>query len=55
MGQDGVSGRDAEPRPMAPKDPAAADLLAAAKAALRARGRVPGLSYFSDVIESVRV
>ena len=35
-------------------DPVAARLEAAAVAALRAHGRVQGLSYFSDVIESVR-
>ena len=35
-------------------DPIAARLTDAAVAALEARGRVPGLSYFSDVIESVR-
>jgi len=35
-------------------DPTAAALQAAARAALQARGRVPGLSYFVDVIESVR-
>ena len=35
-------------------EPAAAPLKAAAVAALRARGRVQGLSYFVDVIESVR-
>jgi hypothetical protein len=35
-------------------DPVAASLEAAAAAALRARGRVQGLSYFTDVIESVR-
>lgn len=35
-------------------DPAAEPLLAATEAALRAGGRVQGLSYFVDVIESVR-
>ena len=35
-------------------DPMAARLTVAAVTALQARGRVPGLSYFSDVIESVR-
>lgn len=35
-------------------DPTAAALQAAARAALQARGRVQGLSYFVDVIESVR-
>ena len=35
-------------------DPVAAQLKEAALAALQARGRVRGLSYFSDVIESVR-
>jgi serine/threonine protein kinase len=35
-------------------DPVAVRLEAAAVAALRARGRVQGLSYFTDVIESVR-
>ena len=35
-------------------DPVAAQLEAAASAALQARGRVRGLSYFGDVIESVR-
>jgi serine/threonine protein kinase len=35
-------------------DPWAASLLAATQAALRAGGRVQGLSYFVDVIESVR-
>lgn len=37
-----------------PADPVAARLLAAATAALRAEGRVEGLSYFCNVIESVR-
>ena len=36
------------------RDPAAAQLEAAAATALRAQGRVQGLSYFVDVIESVR-
>jgi serine/threonine protein kinase len=35
-------------------DPMAARLTEAAAAALQARGRVQGLSYFTDVIESVR-
>jgi serine/threonine protein kinase len=35
-------------------EPAAATLEAAARAALQAQGRVQGLSYFVDVIESVR-
>ena len=35
-------------------DPMAARLEEAAAAALQARGRVQGLSYFTDVIESVR-
>jgi serine/threonine protein kinase len=35
-------------------EPIAMRLEAAAVAALRAHGRVPGLSYFTDVIESVR-
>ena len=35
-------------------DPAARRLKAAAAAALQARGRLQGLSYFVDVIESVR-
>lgn len=39
--------------PAEPADPAAAPLLAAAVAALQARGRVEGLSHFLDVIESV--
>jgi serine/threonine protein kinase len=44
-----------EPAPAASVDPAAAPLLAAALAALRAGGRDLGFSYFGDVIESVRV
>jgi serine/threonine-protein kinase len=36
------------------REPAAARLKAAALAALQAQGRVQGLSYFVDVIESVR-
>jgi serine/threonine-protein kinase len=36
------------------RDPVAAALLAATEVALRAGGRVQGLSYFVDVIESVR-
>ncbi len=35
-------------------DPSAAELLAATEVALSAGGRVQGLSYFVDVIESVR-
>jgi serine/threonine protein kinase len=54
FGPRGASDPAAELPPAAPADPAAAGLLAAATLALRARGRVPGLSYFSDVIESVR-
>ena len=34
--------------------PGTETLLAAAAAALRARGRVQGLSYFTDALESVR-
>jgi serine/threonine protein kinase len=44
----------AELADVASADPAAECLKAAAAAALQARGRVPGLSYFVDVIESVR-
>jgi serine/threonine protein kinase len=40
---------------LALQDPVAARLRAAAVDVLRANGRVRGLSYFSDVIESVRV
>jgi hypothetical protein len=36
------------------REPAAARLKAAAMAVLQAQGRVQGLSYFVDVIESVR-
>jgi serine/threonine protein kinase len=41
-------------RPPARPDAVAGPLLAAAVAALQARGRVEGLSHFLDVIESVR-
>jgi serine/threonine protein kinase len=47
-------GRGAALRALPEPDPAAAPLLAAAVAALQARGRVEGLSHFLDVIESVR-
>jgi serine/threonine-protein kinase len=40
--------------PLADVDPSAASLLGATAAALRAGGRVRGLSYFIDVLESVR-
>jgi len=51
-GQGGLSGNAAElARPVVPE---AGSLLAAAAAALRARGRVQGLSYFSDALESAR-
>jgi serine/threonine-protein kinase len=52
-GPDGAAG-GAELVEIAVPDPAAARLEAAAAAALRAHGRVRGLSYFTDVIESVR-
>ncbi|HEY3515885.1 MAG TPA: protein kinase [Gammaproteobacteria bacterium] len=52
-GPDGASA-GAELADSAVPEPAAAPLKAAAMAALRAEGRVPGLSYFVDVIESVR-
>jgi len=46
--------KGAELQGAAPADPDAARLAEAAVAALEARGRVQGLSYFRDVIESVR-
>jgi serine/threonine protein kinase len=49
----GAAGGAALPT-LAPADPAAMPLLAAAVAALQARGRVEGLSHFLDVIEAVR-
>lgn len=52
-GRAGVSRVGGAPVP-ASVAPDAAPLLAAAVAALRAGGRVAGLSYFTDVIESVR-
>jgi len=54
FGPRGAADADAELPPVRLEDADAAPLLAAAVAALRARGRVEGLSYFSDVIESVR-
>ena len=53
-GPGGAAAPCALPAAMPLADPAAAQLLAAALAALRADGRGPGLSYFGDVIESVR-
>jgi serine/threonine protein kinase len=51
-GERGLSGAGAElARPVVPE---AATLVAAAAEALRARGRVRGLSYFSDALESAR-
>lgn len=52
-GPEGV-GAGGEPPIVRLADPAAAQLLAAALEALRAHGRSLGLSYFNDVIESVR-
>ena len=54
-GPEGASARVAELPSVGPAEPAAALLLEAATTALRAQGRGLGLSYFSDVIESVRV
>jgi serine/threonine-protein kinase len=53
-GPDGAAAGGAEPPVVPLEDPAAARLLAAAVAALRSGGRGLGLSYFADVIESVR-
>jgi serine/threonine protein kinase len=53
-GPAGASPGGAELPAVPSADGEAAPLLAAATAALRAQGRVKGLSYFSDVIESVR-
>jgi serine/threonine protein kinase len=53
----GVAGAAAaphEPESTPPEDPVAARLLAAATTVFRAEGRVEGLSYFCNVIESVR-
>jgi serine/threonine-protein kinase len=52
-GSRGASG-GAELAEVALPDPDAVRLEAAAVAVLRAHGRVPGFSYFTDVIESVR-
>lgn len=52
-GPDGAAS-GAEPSAVPLEDPAAKRLLAAAVTALRAGGRGLGLSYFTDVIESVR-
>jgi len=51
-GRDGPTDLGALPA-VAVSDPRAAPLLAGATAALRAGGRVQGVSYFVDVIESV--
>jgi serine/threonine protein kinase len=54
-GEGGLSASGDELAPAtAADDPETAGLLAAAAAALRARGRVQGLSYFSDTLESAR-
>jgi serine/threonine protein kinase len=54
-GPGGAAAASATPQaPPPPGDPVAARLLAAATAALAAEGRVEGLSYFCNVIESVR-
>jgi serine/threonine-protein kinase len=50
----GGAANAAELSVVVPADPDAARLTEAAVAALEVRGRVPGLSYFRDVIESVR-
>jgi serine/threonine protein kinase len=53
-GREGANGRAAVLAAVTtPADPVAMRLLAAATAALRAEGRVEGLSYFCNVIESV--
>jgi serine/threonine protein kinase len=51
-GESGSSGNGAELAK--PAVPEAASLLVTATEALRARGRVQGLSYFSDALESAR-
>jgi serine/threonine protein kinase len=53
-GEEGLSDTSAEFAPATPEGPETAGLLAAAEAALRARGRVRGLSYFTDALESAR-
>jgi serine/threonine protein kinase len=53
-GEGGLSGGNPELAGLRPAVPEAAGLLAVAAAALRARGRVGGLSYFSDALESAR-
>jgi serine/threonine-protein kinase len=53
-GPQGAREHGAESPCAVPADPAAAHLLAAARVALNAAGRVEGLSYFAAVIESVR-
>jgi serine/threonine-protein kinase len=53
-GVDGPSDGGVELPREASAVPGTETLLAAAAAALRARGRVPGLSYFTDALESVR-
>lgn len=53
-GPGGAAAAGAEPPTVPLEDPAAARLLTAAATALRAGGRGLGLSYFADVIESVR-
>jgi len=53
-GPEGAAAAGAEPQVAPLEDPEAERLLAAAVTALRADGRGLGLSYFADVIESVR-
>ncbi len=54
-GEGGLFDSAAELAPATPGGPETAGLLAAAAAALHARGRVRGLSYFSDALESARL